>query len=132
MDLNVPVFATGVRILRASDDIGSWVHTNTRKKNTRQETKWRGTAKFLIIVEFPDFWKINGWNALILWTPSTVVPLVYCRILTILHIYLRQSVPKIDCQPRRRSILNSLGLQRVLRRTNLAYRMHLFGGLFQT
>jgi hypothetical protein len=32
-------------------------------------TKWRGTAKFLIIVDFPDFWKINGWNALTLWTP---------------------------------------------------------------
>jgi hypothetical protein len=31
-----------------------------------------------------------------------------------------------------RSILDSLGLQRDFRRTNLAYRMHLFGGLFQT
>ena len=28
-----------------------------------------GTAKFLIIVDFPDFWKINGWNVLTLWTP---------------------------------------------------------------
>ena len=28
--------------------------------------------------------------------------------------------------------MDSLGLQRVFRRTNLAYRMHLFGGLFQT
>jgi hypothetical protein len=36
------------------------------------------------------------------------------------------------CQLSRRSILDSLGLQRVFRRTNLAYRMHLFGGLFQT
>jgi hypothetical protein len=35
------------------------------------------------------------------------------------------------CQPRRRSILDSLGLQRVLTRTNLAFRMNLFGGLFQ-
>jgi hypothetical protein len=57
--------------------------------------------------------KINGWNALTLWTPSAVVPLVYCRIRTILHIYTRQSVPKTDCQPRRRSILDSFGLQRV-------------------
>jgi hypothetical protein len=32
MDLNFPVFATGVRIFRASNDVGSWVHTNTRKK----------------------------------------------------------------------------------------------------
>jgi hypothetical protein len=31
MDLNFPVFATGVRIFRASNDVGSWVHTNTRK-----------------------------------------------------------------------------------------------------
>ena len=66
--------------------------------------------------------------------PSAVVPLVYCRIRTILHtcIYPRQSVPKTDCQLSRRSILDSLGLQRVFRRTNLAYRMHLFGELFQT
>jgi hypothetical protein len=34
--------------------------------------------------------------------------------------------------PRRRYILDSLGLQRVFRRTNLAYRMHVFGRLFQT
>ena len=61
-----------------------------------------------------------------------VVPLVYCRIRTILHIYPRQYVPKTDCQPRRMSILDSLGLQRVFRRTNLACRMHLFGELFQT
>ena len=64
--------------------------------------------------------------------PSAVVPLVYCHIRIILHIYPRRSVPKTDCQPKRRSILDSLGLQRVFRRTNLAYRMHLFGGLFQT
>jgi hypothetical protein len=56
----------------------------------------------------------------------TVVFVLFC-------IYTpRQSVPKTDCQPRRRSILDSLGLQRVFGRTNLAYRMHLFGGLFQT
>jgi hypothetical protein len=30
MDLNSPVFATGVHIFRASNDVGSWVHTNTR------------------------------------------------------------------------------------------------------
>jgi len=59
------------------------------------------------------------------------VPLVYCRIRTILHIYPRQSVPKTDCQLSRRSILDSLRLQRVFRRTNLAYRMNLFGRLFQ-
>jgi hypothetical protein len=35
------------------------------------------------------------------------------------------------CQPRHRSILDSLGLQRVLTRTNLAFRMNLSGGLFQ-
>jgi hypothetical protein len=38
MDLNFPVFATGVRIFRASNDVGplisgSWVHTNIRNKN---------------------------------------------------------------------------------------------------
>jgi hypothetical protein len=26
MDLNFPVFATGVRIFKASNDVGSWVH----------------------------------------------------------------------------------------------------------
>jgi len=31
------------------------------------------------------------------------VPLVYCRIRTILHIYPRRSVPKTDCQEKRRS-----------------------------
>ena len=37
MDLNFPVFGTGVRIFRTSNDVGplfncgSWVHTNTRK-----------------------------------------------------------------------------------------------------
>ena len=35
--------------------------------------------------------------------PSAVVPLVYCRIRTILHIYPRRSVPKPDCQQKRRS-----------------------------
>ena len=64
--------------------------------------------------------------------PSAVVPMIYCRIRTILPIYPRQPVPKTDCQLSRRSILDSLRLQRVFRRTNLAYRMHLFGGLFQT
>jgi hypothetical protein len=46
--------------------------------------------------------------------------LVCCRIRTILDIYLQQPVPKTDCQLSRRSILDSLGLQRVFRRTNLA------------
>ena len=41
------------------------------------------------------------------------MPLVYCRIRTILHIYPWQPVPKTDCQFSRRSILDSLGLQRV-------------------
>jgi hypothetical protein len=53
--------------------------------------------------------------------PSAVMPLVYCRIRTILHIqaYPRQSVPKTDCQPRRRSILDSLGLQPYLTSVSL-------------
>jgi hypothetical protein len=42
-----------------------------------------------------------------------VVPLLYCRILTILHIYHRQPVPKTDCQLSRRFILDYLGLQHV-------------------
>jgi hypothetical protein len=54
MDLNFPVFATGVRIFRASNDVGSWVHTNTRKK-TQGKKQMAGAAKFLIIVDFPDF-----------------------------------------------------------------------------
>ena len=33
MDLNFPMFATGIHIFRASNDVGSWVHTNTRKKH---------------------------------------------------------------------------------------------------
>jgi hypothetical protein len=37
------------------------------------------------------------------------VPLVYCRIRIILHIYPQQPVPKTDCQLSRRSILDSLG-----------------------
>ena len=41
------------------------------------------------------------------------MPLVYCRIRTILHIYPRQSVPKTDCQLSRRSILDSLGLLKI-------------------
>jgi hypothetical protein len=40
--------------------------------------------------------------------PSAVVPLIYCRIRTILPIYPRQPVPKTDCQLSRRSILDSL------------------------
>ena len=73
MDLNFPVFATGVRIFRASNDKGPLFldpgSTRILEINTRYATKWRGTAKFLFIVDFPDFWKINGWNALTLWTP---------------------------------------------------------------
>jgi hypothetical protein len=37
MDLNFRVFATGVRIFRASNDVGSWVHTNTRKKQGKKQ-----------------------------------------------------------------------------------------------
>ena len=41
MNLNFPVFATGVRIFRASNDVGSWVHTNTRKKHkVRKKMAW--------------------------------------------------------------------------------------------
>jgi glucose-6-phosphate-specific signal transduction histidine kinase len=47
-------------------------------------TKWRGTAKFLIIVDFPDFWKVNGWNALTLWTPiSCCAPGLLSNALTL-------------------------------------------------
>jgi hypothetical protein len=35
------------------------------------------------------------------------MPLVYCCIRTILHIYPRQSVPKTDCQTRRRILSHS-------------------------
>ena len=55
----------------------------------------------------------------------TVVFVLFC-------IYTPDNLfPKTDYQLSRRSILDSLGLQRVFRRTNLAYRMHLFGELFQ-
>jgi hypothetical protein len=135
MDLNFPVFATGVRIFRASNDIGPLFldpgSTRILEINTRYATKWRGTAKFLFIVDFPDFWKINGWNALTLWTPiSCCAPglLSYSYYFAYNDIYPRQT----DCQLSQRSILDSLQLQRVFRRTNLAYQMHLFGGLFQT
>ena len=73
MDLNFPVCATGLRIFRASNDVGPLFlgpgSTRMLEINTRWATKWRCTAKFLIIVDFPDFWKINGWNTLTLWTP---------------------------------------------------------------
>jgi hypothetical protein len=59
MDLNFLVFATGVRIFRASNDVGPLFvgpgFTRILEINTRSATKWRGTAKFLIIVDFPDF-----------------------------------------------------------------------------
>jgi hypothetical protein len=102
MDLNFPVFATGVRICRASNDVGSWVHTNTRKKNTRKETKWRGAAKFLIIVDFPDFWKINGWNALIVWTPiSCFAP----GLLLLSYSYYFAYIPPTICSQDRLSTM---------------------------
>ena len=59
MDLNFPVFASGVCIIRASNDVGTLFlgpgSTRILEINTRLATKWRGTAKFLIIVDFPDF-----------------------------------------------------------------------------
>ena len=36
MEFTFSVFATGVRIFRASNDVWSWVHTNTRKKKEKE------------------------------------------------------------------------------------------------
>jgi hypothetical protein len=59
MDLDFPVFATGVRIFRASNDVGPLFlgpeFTRILEINTREATKWRGAANFFIIVDFPDF-----------------------------------------------------------------------------
>jgi hypothetical protein len=41
---------------------------------------------------------------------TNLVGTISCRIRTILHIYPRRSVPKTDCQPKRRSILDSIEL----------------------
>ena len=69
MDLNIPVFATGVRIFRASNDVGPCVHMNTRKKKHKVRNKMVGYCYISYYCRFPFFWKINGWNALTLWTP---------------------------------------------------------------
>jgi hypothetical protein len=49
MDLNFPVFATGVRIFRASNDVGSWVHTNTRKKTQGKKQNGGVLLNFLLL-----------------------------------------------------------------------------------
>ena len=62
MDLNFLVFATGVRIFRASNDVGPLFvgsgSTRILEINTSRDkvsNKMAGTAKFLIIIDFPDF-----------------------------------------------------------------------------
>ena len=56
MYLNFPVFATGVRIFRASNDVGSWVHMNTRKKH-KVRNKMAGYCLISYYCRFPWFLK---------------------------------------------------------------------------
>ena len=56
MDLNFPVFATVVRIFRASNNVwplflgpGSWVHTNTRNKCVDPGPRNRGPTSLLAL-----------------------------------------------------------------------------------
>ena len=108
MDLNFPVFATGVRMFRASNDVGSWVHTNTRKKTQGKQQNGGVLLNFLLLSIPLISEKKTGWNALTLWTPiSCCAPGLLSYSYYFAYIP-RQSVPKTDCQPRRRSILDSL------------------------
>ena len=92
MGFNFPVFATGVRILRASNVVGPLFvgpgSTRILEKQTQGKKQNDGVLlNFLLLSISLISEKVNGWNALTLWAPSAVVPLVYCRIRTILHIY---------------------------------------------
>ena len=113
-----PCLPRGVRIFRASNDVGPLFlgpgSTRILEINTRQAAKWRGTAKFLIIVDFPDFWKINGWNALTLWTPISC-----CAPGWLSYSYYFAYIPPTTCSQDRCStalakIYNVFGRQRNL------------------
>jgi hypothetical protein len=56
VDLNFPVFATGVRIFRDSNEFWSWVHTNTRNKH-KVSNKMAGYCYISYHCRFPWFLK---------------------------------------------------------------------------
>jgi hypothetical protein len=110
MYLNFPVFATGVRIFRASNDVGSWVHMNTRKKH-KVRNKMAGYCLISYYCRFPWFLKNKRMECTNLVDPHQLLCPWITVVFVLFCIYTpRQSVPKTDCQPRRRSILDSLGL----------------------
>jgi hypothetical protein len=59
-------------------------------------------AKDWYLVDFPDFWKINGWNALTLWTPISC-----CAPGLLSYSYYFAYIPPTTCSPR--PIINLVG-----------------------
>ena len=98
MDLNFRVFATGVRIFRASNDVGPLCvgPGSTRILEKTQSKKWWRTAKFLIIVDFSDFLKNKRMECTNLVGPHQLL----CHWFTLVFVLFCIYTPTICSQDR--------------------------------
>ena len=102
MDLNFRVFATGVRIFRANNDVGplcvSPGSTRILEKTQGKKQNDGVLLNFLLLSISLIFWKINGWNALTLW-----VPISCCATGLLSYSYYFAYIPPTICSQDRLS-----------------------------
>ena len=86
MYLNFPVFATGVRIFKASNDVGSWVHMNTRKKH-KVRNKMAGYCLISYYCRFPWFLKNKRMECTNLVDPHQLLCTWFAVVFVLFCIY---------------------------------------------